>query len=392
LRPQVRDFFEGNEQLVQAFDTLFVFVGETEFGNIGTAGFLFLIYTAIALVGAAASAFNRIWSVPHQRSVVRQVTDFVALIVLAPIGLTMAVSLVATATASSTALVDTVRRTLGLGMVVDALLRTGPLVVVFGGLGLVYYVLPNTRPRVSSVLLGALVATVLWYAALTLHVQFQMGVAKYSALYAGFAAFPIFLFWVYVSWMIVLLGALVAVTHQHGPMFEVRVRAAASDPTLREAVALEALGRICHDFLNGATGTPPRPATRRTLAAELEVPEQTVETVLDALVAAGFLMKLDDKQEPAYVLARAPDAMKVSAVLDAVLHQRIGPAEVVSFESRRSPIVREVLRGIEAELAGSKFNWTMEDLAARLGPRAAEPAPEPRQSRRPMGPIGRQAG
>ena len=84
-----------------------------------------------------------------------------------------------------------------------------PVAVLFLSLLFLYTILPNARVKLRSAALGALIGSLAWYLALIVHVRFQVGVARFNALYSGFAAFPTFLAWLHISWLIVLVGAII---------------------------------------------------------------------------------------------------------------------------------------------------------------------------------------
>ena len=111
--------------------------------------------------------------------------------------------------------------------------------------------LVRCRESPSSAILGALIGGALWQLAQVLHLRFQVGVANYNAIYSTFAALPIFMFWLYLSWTTVLLGAEVACAHQGEPAFRQVMRARNQDPAYLEAVAVRAMGRVAVTFLAG---------------------------------------------------------------------------------------------------------------------------------------------
>ncbi len=366
LWPRVYDTFDGNPQLLRAFETLFDFVSKTDVGSLGAFGLAILIYTAISLLASVADALNAIWAAPAKRSLIRQATDFVAFMVLAPVGLTVVVSLTATASAAGTTAVRVLRDRLGLGFIIELGMTAVPVAVVFIGLTLIYTVLPNLRTRLRSTIVGAAMGAVLWYGALILHVRFQIGVAGYSALYAGFGAFPIFLFWVYVSWLIVLIGAAIAASHQNRHNLMQKMRAQTADQAYREALALEVMARIGRAFLT-ADPSAARAWTREALAAELNAPDQIVDHVLCQLASEGIIVSATSGgSNSVNVLARDPDTVCVKDIIDAVRRDRRPQDVIGAIDEGLSDEVRAVTRGLDDEIARSPFNYTLRDLVARV--------------------------
>jgi len=238
VRPYLQQTFTGNEALLESSNRILHFVERTDVSKLGTFGLLFLVYTSLSLISSVEQALNEIWGAKTTRPVLRQVTDYVTLLVTTPLLILVATTF-ATAAQSSDA-VRFLRHSVGLGPVIDFLLRFTSVLVVGVALFAIYTILPNVHTRPRSALFGAAVAAVLWQGALVLHVQFQMGVAKYNALYSVMSALPIFLVWTYVSWLIVLVGAQVAASHQNEQVTRQRLYAQRADQALKETLAVAA--------------------------------------------------------------------------------------------------------------------------------------------------------
>ena len=178
--------------------------------HLGAIGLVVLVYTSISLVSSIEDALNDVFDAKSTRPFFRRIADYVTLLVTTPI------LLFAAATVSAAARLDVIvflRERSGSGR--DRLRpRLPPLAVVGLAFFAMYVILPNVRVRPLSALLGAALAAVGWQVSLVLHVQLQMGVAKYNALYSVLGALPIFLVWTYVSWLVVLVGGEIASSHR----------------------------------------------------------------------------------------------------------------------------------------------------------------------------------
>jgi membrane protein len=223
-----------------------------------------------------------------------------------------------------------------------------------------YLILPNVRVRVVPALIGAALAALAWQGALILHVQLQMGVAKYNALYSVLGAIPIFLVWMYVSWLIVLLGAEVAAAQQNDQFVRQRLRAQHSDQALRETLAIAAAAQIARDFVRGS---PRRSAAE--LASFLEVPPLVVEDILEALSHAGLLARTSTEGHAvAYVPGRDLDAIRASDLREALRRDPHADGVRAGVLGRLAPELRRVLHATDEELRASPYNATLRELAA----------------------------
>jgi membrane protein len=142
-----------------------------------------------------------------------------------------------------------------------------------------------------------------------------VGVANYNAIYSTFAALPIFMFWLYLSWTTVLLGAEVACAHQGEPAFRQVMRARNQDPAYLEAVAVRVMGRMAVAFLAGHA-----PLRVSALAEELGVPERSVDDTLERMRDGGLvtLGEEPDGASPEVVPARDLSHIRLQDILDSL--------------------------------------------------------------------------
>jgi membrane protein len=354
ITPFLDDTFVQGSELRAAIDRVLEFVNATNVSKLGVPGLVLLVFTVIKLLSTIESSFNDIWGVQRSRGVIRKIADYLTMVTVTPIFLFAATGL--TIAAQSNGIVVYLRDAWHMGDVIDQLLRFLPLFAMWLGFSFVYMAMPNTKTRVSSAALGGFVAAVLWQLALVLHIKFQIGIARYNALYSSFAAIPIFLIWVNVSWVTVLFGAEVCFAHQSEESYVHVARSRPADHAFKEVVALRAMARIGARFLAGE-----EPWTASLLATDLGVPQRPLQEILNLLVARGILVETPRGQEDGFVPARDLDAIRVKAILD-VLKGTVGPVAV----PRRTAVDEQIDRlmdGFETELGESRHNVTVRQLA-----------------------------
>lgn len=331
----------------QAIEKVLEFVDKTGFGNLGAIGLLFLMLAAQKLLTSIEEAFNRIWGIRKSRSWIRKLTDYTAIIVVTPILLLVATTL------GSALQTETVQGLIsklpGAGIVMAYVV---PLLVLWIGFTFLYVCLPNTKVPIKSAFIGGIVGGTLWYLFQILHVRFQVGVAGYNAIYAGFAAFPIFLAWLYSVFVIVLVGGLVAWAHEHEPMHSTLRRAGVETMADRELVAVRALRAISATFADGKGMIP-----EDDLAARCAVPVSKLAEVLDPLVEAGLLAHVNEGRTPGWLPTRPLDAIRIQDVLDA-----LRGARAKNLESGDE--VAAIVDGVRAAAAETPANVTLSQIAA----------------------------
>lgn len=350
----------AGRELREGIATVFAFVESTNVGSLGTFGLAILLYTVLKLLSSIERTFNDIWGVRKSRKLIRKIADYLSICVVVPV-------LLLTATAVSTAVhspgvMGAVGDHIGLGALLDVYARFSSLIAIWVGFTFVFLFMPNTQVRVRSALLGGVVGGTLWQLAQVLHVQFQVGVANYNAIYSTFAALPVFLFWLYTSWVTVLLGAEVAFAHQSEPAYGQLRRASEHDRGFLEALALRLTLRVAARFAEDL-----QPAGVRELAEEVGVPELTAEEVLEPLTGAGVLVRAEGT-EGAQVLAlgRDPDRVRVQDVLDIVAGRTDrGEEPLAGGGTPTDRVVEETLSRLGEERVTSAHNLTLRQLLLR---------------------------
>ena len=322
---------EDGHQIREAFEQVLKFVDGTNVSGLGAIGLVLLLWTVIKLLGTIEESFNHIWGATRSRSLVRKLTDYLAMVVVTPILLLAAAAI--TTGAQSAGLRDWVQLKLGLGPLLEVGVKLTPLFSLWIAFAFLYLAMPNARTRWRSAVIGGLVGGTLWQLTLVAHLRFQLDIARYNAIYAGFAAIPIFLIWMQISWVAVLLGAEVCFAHQSAASYYPD-SPAASSLRERERIALRVMARVAARSLRGEP-----PCTTAELAGALGVSLRPLELVLAELVEGRLLALGRENGADTYLLARDLDLIQVKTVLDLLRG---------SIDRSADP----ALAGSDAEIAG----------------------------------------
>ena len=286
------------------------YVNNTNFKSIGAIGLLVLVMTAISLLESIEVAFNTTWGVTETRPLQRRFSDYLSVVVVGPILIVVAMS-ITTSLQNQWMVLWLIQRSY-FGEAVLFIFRLAPYVSIWIALVFLYIFIPNIKVRFRSALLGGILAGTAWQVAQWGYFHFQVGVANYNAIYGTLAALPIFLVWVYTSWMIVLMGLEVVCAHQRRTHIAMQISSDTPCQAAYEERALALLAQVCRHFQK--SGLPP--VTAR-LSDELALPLDQVEEALETLAELGYL-RLAIGKEPGWLPAREPSAMKISHVLAAL--------------------------------------------------------------------------
>jgi membrane protein len=318
------------------------YVDRTNVGTLGAIGAAFLILTVVSLLGSIEATFNHIWRVKMGRSWYRKVTDYVSVVLLTPFLLLVAVAI--TSSLHEQRLLRWLLDTEYIGGALLAVLRLVPFAINVLALGVLYAVMPNRRPNVRAIAIGAVAAGCAWQLVQMGYVALQIGVARYNAIYGALAQLPVTLVWIYVSWVVVLAGVELAAVVEFGPDPGTREWSRAS----RWGTALQVLVRAAESFRTSGGGIEPQ-----HLAAEMQVDSHLVADVTEKLRDAHFLAAVEGAPGT-YVLARDPSCIDL-AMLAAVFDGATAPPVC-------DPRVGSILDQLDAERYAELRQHTVADL------------------------------
>ncbi|MGD8353182.1 MAG: YihY/virulence factor BrkB family protein, partial [Pseudomonadota bacterium] len=206
----------------------------TRGGLVAGIGFAFLVWTVVKVLSNIEHSFNEIWGVQESRTWVRKVSDYLSLMFLLPL-LFLVSSAATVVVAGQVKAIMTHVSLLGyLAPVIHVLLRLLPLLVIWFMFTLLYIFMPNTHVKIRAALVAGIAAGSAYQLFQFLYVTFQIGVAKYNAIYGSFAALPLFLIWLQASWMIVLSGAELSFATQNVDTYEFEPDANLASPAFRK--------------------------------------------------------------------------------------------------------------------------------------------------------------
>lgn len=358
------DAFGAGDQMIQmvaqqigavspeAGERILELVRSVDFRSLGAVGGASLFLTTVLALSNVEKALNFIWGVGRQRPLVRRFPDYLAVLVVAPLLLTVAVSLAASL--RSETFVERLLEVPGLDVLLEIGLGTAPLLLLWGAFTFLFWFLPNTTVRPLPALTGGLLAAVLFTLLQAAYVGFQVGAARANALFGSFAALPILLVWIYLSWAIVLLGAELAFAIQNRASFRQAREGEEPAPAEREAIGLVVATRIARGFRAGEGG-----CTAEELADALDVPVRTVRSVLQAFEEAGLVAPRGDPQLDGFQLGRAAEAITAGDVLAALR----GSEEGARRRFAGDPSLEALSRDLDAELRPILHERTLADLA-----------------------------
>lgn len=366
---QIEPFLETaleplGERAAEVTGQIIEFVDNMQVGVLGFVGFVLLFYTVLSLMQKIESAFNEVWQVTRERSMAERFRDYLSVIVVGPVLVFTALGIVATFFASQ--FMENLRDIGSIGWLLDYSGRLVPVLMIVAAFTFIYVFVPNTRVRWAPALTGGLIAGLFWNLLGMGFAAFVASTTSYAAIYSGFATPIFFMIWLYLGWLVLLLGASIAFYRQHPEYLPGRRVAATFSISERERVALHIL------YVIGERFYAEHPAVSvEDLSQELRIPPDIIERMLGALTREGLIAPTD--AEPATFLPARP--WEDASLADALVAVRLARAEGGAYTGapvERAP-VQAALDALEGATRDAFGGTTLKEFATGAA-RFAAPA------------------
>ena len=358
LREQLMTKLEGHEEVAEkVIGFAQSMLENTKGGAIAGVGIVVLLWTVIKVLSNIEKSFNDIWGVKTPRTMGRKLADYLSVMMIFPLLMILASSLTVLLTTQLSLMLE---RLSFLGYLADALIfliRILPYGVLWLAFTFIYVFMPNTKVELKSALWGGILAGTIYQLVQLAYITFQIGVSKYGAIYGSFAALPLFLVWLQLSWLIVLLGAEVSFAHQNVASYEFEQDCLSVSHSFKRMTALMVASLCVKRFLNAE-----KPSTAEEISRALEAPLRLVRSVLDHLTAASILSEVcsDHREKIAYQPACDIDRLTVAGVMDRLDHQ--GITSVPMADSTEINKLRETVKRFSEMIEQSPANLKLQDL------------------------------
>ena len=343
--------------LVQVMDFAKSLLETTRGGLIAGIGLVILFWTVIKVLGSIERSFNNVWGVKNPRPWSRKFTDYISVLLIAPILFFLSSSIMVFITSQVTFITEKFALLGFFSSLIFFLLKLLPYCIVWILFTFIYIFMPNTKVRFTSGLIAGIVAGSVYQLVQWGYITFQVGVAKYNAIYGSFAALPLFLGWLQVSWLVVLFGAEISFSHQNVDTYEFEPDCLRVSMSFKKLLSL----RITHLLVkNFSAGKPPLTASMITHA--LEVPIRLVRQVLSELTESGIVSAVvtEDGENPAYQPGRDSDSLTIQYVIDAL--EKRGVDTIPAAQTDELKALSESLQMFNDSIVSSPANKLLKSI------------------------------
>jgi len=326
-------------------------------GLIAGVGIVLLFWTVISIMGKIEQSLDEIWEIKKSRTLIRKFSDYIAMIVLGPVLLIISSSATVLVASQVKVIVNKIAFLGIFGKVILLLLNLLPYVSIWTLLTMLYLIMPNAKIPLRSAIVGGIFAGTIAQIVQWIYIRFQIGVASYGAIYGSFAALPLFLAMLQMSWMIVLFGAEIAYANEHYETFGFHPDYSRISVSSKKLLMLRIFHLLTKKFSLGE-----KPLSASQIAHMLEIPVRLVRQFLYELSDVGLVVETVKgiKSEVAFQPARTIENITVKFVLDE--YEKYGSTKIPDYQSDDTEKISKYLKDISETIEKSPANVRLKEI------------------------------
>ena len=326
-------------------------------GLIAGVGIVLLFWTVISIMGKIEESLNEIWEIKKSRTLIRKFSDYMAMMVFGPVLLIISTSATVVVASQVKMIVNKIAVLGVFSKVIFLLLNLLPYASIWVLLTMLYLIMPNSKIPIRSAILGGVVAGTVAQIVQWVYIKFQIGAASYGAIYGSFAALPLFLGMLQMSWMIVLFGAELAHANENYETFGFHPDYPRMSVSSKKLLMLRIFHLLTKKFSLGE-----KPLSASQIAYTLEIPVRLVRQLLNELSDVGLVVETarGSKGEVAFQPSRTIENITVKFVLDE--YEKYGITKIPDYQSEEADKISKYLKDISETIEKSPSNVRLREI------------------------------
>ena len=360
LRKEIFERFPGGAQqevLTKVIEFAESMLEATKGGLIAGIGLIVLFWSVIKVLSYIETSLNDIWEIKENRTWGRKFSDYLAVMILSPLLIIVSSSATVFITTRITQLTNKIEL---LGMISPLIFlsfKLIPYVLIWILFTVIYVLMPNTKVNIKAGLLAGIVAGTIFQIVQWAYISFQIGTARYNAINGSFAALPLFLMWVQVSWWVVLFGAELSFANQNVDTYEYEPDSNKVSPAFKMVLTLHVAHLLIKNFVKGA-----KPLTDTEISYQLRMPIRLVHAILYDLVGSRIVAqtRISEDQDFGYQPARDINTLTIKFVVDAI--DLNGANNIPVARTEEFEALSDALEKFKEEMEASPANRLLKDI------------------------------
>ena len=358
LEAELAKAFTGREEVMEWVLSFSQSLLEaTRGGVMAGIGLVILFWTVMKVLGHIEHSFNDIWQIYQPRSFIRKFSDYFSMMLIAPFFIILANLFTVFLTTKITEITENIALFGFLSPILLLFVRLIPYMLIWMLFTILYLVMPNTKVNLYSALLAGIIAGTLFQLVQWGYIHFQVGVSRYNAIYGSFAALPLLLLWMQVSWLVVLFGAEISFANQNVEQYEFESESLNMSSYNRRIISIYITHLLVKNFENGVS-----PYTPRQISKELQIPIRLVREVLFELTEINIISTTKTMyiKETAYQPAIDINKITVKFLIDKLEHR--GMDVLIARNSKEIDKIRDIMVSFNEKLKNSAENILIKEV------------------------------
>jgi membrane protein len=358
LEKELLGQFAGQEEVLnKIIEYARTLLEQTKGGLLAGIGAATLLWSVLKVMTNIEKCFNVVWANTTPRALGKKFSDYLSIILVAPLLLIMSGSATVLIVSQVTTITEKVAVLGIISPIIMSFLKLLPYAVIWVLFTFVYVFMPNTRVSVKSGLIGAIIAGTAFKLLQWLYVYFQVGVSRYNAIYGSFAALPLFLIWLQLSWLIVLFGAELSFAHQNVDEYELEPDSRGISDSLRKVISLSIVHLLVKTFQKGDA-----PLDENRISKALDIPIRLTKEVLEALSESSLITRTIDEEGKtiAWQPARDINTITVASVIEAL--EKSGVNELPVEQTREFRLLSDTVTACYDAIRNASSNMALKDI------------------------------
>ena len=348
------NFSEQKDVMTQAFIYADKMLNNTKGGLIAGVGIILLLYSVMKLLGSIENSFNEIWEIKKDRTWIRKITDYLSIMLIAPIFIILSGAL----TVSVKTGMDTAFSHMSvLSPIEFIMLKSFAFILIWGMFTFLYLVLPNTKVNFKAAAMGGFIAGLLFELLEWAYISSQIGVGSYNKIYGSFAALPLFLIWVQYSWFVVLFGAELAFANQNVDHYELESDINNISDRYKRVIALMIANSVVKNFNEGLPAQ-----TAMQIAHKLDLPIRLARVIINEFVETNVFneVRMPTDKEIGYQPGISDSKLTVKFIIDKLDQKGVNSLPIENGMELEN--INRLMHDMDDALNTSKGNILVKDL------------------------------
>jgi len=309
IKPMILNGLEplGNKKF-EITDRIMEFVDNIQISILGAIGISLLIYSVISMMHKVEISFNFVWKVAKERTFSQRFSDYLSVLMLGPLMIFLSVGI--TTSVQADLFDEYISGIVILEAILDVFGIVIPYFIMAAAFGFIYFYMPNRKVNIKSAFIGGLTTAVIWKFMGVLFSIFVASSSQQTAIYSAFASIIVLMVWIYLAWLVLLIGASISYYHQNSSQMNSNKKDIIIGNELKERLSLKVMYLISESYLNQK-----KKYNFDMLTKELGIPTVTLREIIDILIEEKYIVETKDNNN-SYYPAKPLDDILVQNILN----------------------------------------------------------------------------